>query len=68
MIYRKHYGPSPVAVTVIIDIYEMDDECDTLFHNFLMRKESLDNTLIRFPEQFIHDVEHFIFMYKELTG
>jgi hypothetical protein len=28
----------------------------------------LDNTLIRFPEQFIHDVEHFIFMYKELTG
>jgi hypothetical protein len=34
MIYRKYYGSAPVTVT--IDIYEMDDECDMLFHNFLM--------------------------------
>jgi hypothetical protein len=50
IIYRKYYGSTPLTLTVTIDIYEMDDECDMLFHNFLMRKESLDNTLIRSPE------------------
>jgi hypothetical protein len=65
MIYRKYYGFAPVTVT--IDIYEMDDECDVLFHNFLMRRENLHNTFLRFLEQFRHDGEHFIFMSKERT-
>jgi hypothetical protein len=46
----------------------MDDEYHMLFHNYLMRREILLNTFIRFPEQFIYDGDHFIFLYKELAG
>jgi hypothetical protein len=64
MIYRKSYGPAPV--TFMKDLYEKDEECDMLFHNFLMRRKSLYSSLRRSPEQFIQDGERDIIMYKEL--
>jgi hypothetical protein len=54
-------------VTINIDVYEMDEVCEAIFHNYLMRKEGLHNTLLRFPWQFIQDGEHFIFIFKELS-
>jgi hypothetical protein len=64
-IYREFYGPAPV--TVSMDIYEMDEACEVIFHNYLVRKEGLHNTLLRFPQQFIQDRDHYILIYKELT-
>jgi hypothetical protein len=64
-IYREFYGPGPVMINM--EIYEMDEVWISIFHNYLMRKEGLHNTLLRFPQQFIQDREHFIFIDKELA-
>jgi hypothetical protein len=52
-IYREFYVPVPV--TIDMDVYETDEVCEAIFHNYLMRKEGLYNTLLRFPQQFIQD-------------
>jgi hypothetical protein len=42
-IYREFYEPAPVMVNM--DIYEMDEVCEVIFHNYLVRKEVLYNTI-----------------------
>jgi hypothetical protein len=64
-IYREFYGPAPV--TIEMDVYEMDEASEVIFHNYLVEKEGLHNTLIRFPQQYIPDGEHYLFIFKELA-
>jgi hypothetical protein len=65
-IYREFYGPA--LITINMGIYEMDESCEVIFHNYLVRKEGLHNTLVRFLKQFIQDGEHYILIYKEPTN
>jgi hypothetical protein len=44
----------------------MDGATKVIFHNYLVEKEGLHNTLLRFPQQYIPDDEHYVFIYKEL--
>jgi hypothetical protein len=63
LIYREFYEPAPA--TIEMDIYEMDEAAEIIFHNYLIEKEGLCNTLLRFPHQYIPDGEHYILIYKE---
>jgi hypothetical protein len=36
-IYREFYGPVPI--TINMGIYEMDEACEVIFHNYLVRKK-----------------------------
>jgi hypothetical protein len=46
-VYRESFGPAPV--TIDIDVYEMDEATEVIFHNYLAEKQGLHNTLLRSP-------------------
>jgi hypothetical protein len=62
--FERSFGPAPI--TVEMDIFELDGATEVIFNNYLVEREGLHNTLIRFPQQYIQEDNQFIFIYKEL--
>jgi hypothetical protein len=63
--YERSFGLAPISIEM--HIYELDGASKIIFHNYLVEKEGLHNTLLMFPDQHIQDDDQFIFIYKELN-
>jgi hypothetical protein len=48
---------------VLIDIYEMNFECEALFHNSLQKKGDIHDMLLKVSEQSIEEDVHRILIY-----
>jgi hypothetical protein len=64
--YRRTCNTVPIKVLIVI--YEMDFDCETLFHNHLLMKEGICDVVLRFPEQSIEEDVHRILIYKEISN